>query len=144
MVDITSQVCERCGRIFSFNGYGAFFCPSCKLIDFEEFDRVREFLNKNGLANIYEISEATGVSEKTIRRYLAESRLEIPEGSPIYIKCECCGCDIRSGRFCPECAAKLSRELNSSYMSFAGEKPKVTANDLTGKMHFIKPDRDKE
>ncbi|MCR5686279.1 MAG: hypothetical protein K6G81_12855 [Lachnospiraceae bacterium] len=139
---ISTQVCERCGRMFNYAGFGNPFCPSCKSVDAEEFDKVRDYLVHNGAANMYEISEATGVSEKTIRRYLTESRLEIPEGSPIYIKCESCGCDIRSGRYCPDCAGRLSKELNMSYQSFVGEKPKVVAVNNTGKMHFFKPERD--
>ena len=82
---------------------------------------------------MYEIAEATGVPEKTIRQYLRDSMLEIPEGSPIYIKCESCGRDIRSGRWCPSCAAKLSNGLKGTFVG-VGEVPKDTSS---GKMRFL-------
>ena len=40
---------------------------------------------------------------------LRESRLEIAEGSKIFMHCERCGKEIRSGRFCEECAVKVRK-----------------------------------
>ena len=82
---------------------------------------------------MYEIADATGVSENIIRQYLRDGMLEIPEGSPIYIKCEKCGCDIRSGRWCPSCAAKLSSDMKGMFAGI-GDKPKTSSQ---GKMRFI-------
>ena len=48
--------------------------------------------------------------------------------------CQMCGAEIRYGRFCPECSAKLSRD-NSS-MVYVGEKPKHKM-DYNGKMHTL-------
>ena len=45
-----------------------------------------------------------------------------------------CGAEIRYGRFCPECSAKLSKD-NSS-MVYVGEKPKHKM-DHDGKMHTL-------
>ena len=44
--------------------------------------------------------------------YLKEGRLEIPEGSSYYLKCERCGISINSGRFCQPCASILIKEFN--------------------------------
>ena len=63
-----------------------------------------------------------------------QGRIEIPDGSGSYIKCQMCGAEIRYGRFCPECSAKLSRD-NSS-MVYVGEKPKHKM-DYNGKMHTL-------
>ena len=131
------QACSRCGRMFQYSGFGPICCSSCREFDDTEFDKVKEYLNEHGTATAYEISQATGVTEKTIRRYLTESRLEIPEGSPIFIQCTVCGCDIRSGKYCMDCASRLSSELQGAYMSFVGDKAK-TVNENTGKMHITK------
>ena len=131
------QACPRCGRMFQYPGFGPICCSSCKEFDNTEFEKVKKYLNEHGYATSLEIAEATGVTEKTILRYLTESRLEIPECSPIFIQCTVCGCDIRSGKYCPECASRLSSELQGAYMSLAGEKPKFF-NQNTGKMHVIK------
>ena len=132
--------CNRCGRPFQYCGFGPSVCGACKSIDELEFGKVRDFLNEHGNATMYEISDATGVTEKTVRRYLTESRLEIPENSPIFIKCSVCGCDIRSGKYCPDCAAKLSKDLNDVYKSFVGDKPKDLSNAIRGKMHHYGKD----
>lgn len=139
--------CIRCGRLFRYPGFGEYYCEVCKEQDNEEFERVKQYLDEHGLANAYEISVATGVSEKTITRFLTESRLEIPEGSPIYLKCRACGCDIRSGKYCATCAARLSEQLSGTYKAYVGDKPKIAPSarkiisEKTGKMHI---DRNKE
>ena len=129
----TTEACEGCRRLFMYPGFGAKFCPKCRERDVENQHKVKEFLRENGASNMYQISEATGVSERLIRQYLRDGMLEIPEGSPIYIKCESCGCDIRSGRWCPPCAARLSNGLKVNFVC-VGDIPKFRA---VGKMRFL-------
>lgn len=130
-----TEVCKKCGRIFTYSGYGGMYCSDCRQADFETFDLIRNYIREHGEANMYELSLHTGVSEKEIRRYLRESRLEIPDDSNVFIKCERCHCDIRSGRYCPTCASELSKNLKG-IMNEVGEKPKKES----GKMRFIKAD----
>ena len=130
----STEVCRKCKRLFTYPGFGSKYCPDCRKIDEENRDKVKEYLREHGTANMVEISENTGVSTHDINQYLRDGMLEIPEGSPIYIKCEKCGCDIRSGRWCPECAATLSKELKGMFVGI-GEKPRVK---LEGKMRFLR------
>lgn len=133
--------CQRCGRIFNYSGFGHLYCPACKKIDDDAFQKVKDYIFENGVATALEVSEATDISMRHIERYLREGRLEIPEGSPIYIKCEKCGADIRSGRFCQECATRMSAELRMA-LDFddyqVGDKPKAKKQD--GKMRFLSRD----
>ena len=46
---------------------------------------------------------------------------------------EKCGCDIRSGRWCPDCAEQLSADLKGCYVG-VGDKPK---KNTAGKMRFL-------
>ena len=128
---ITTEVCEHCHRLFNYPGFGAMYCPMCKTEDEKTRRKIKDWLDEHGTASMYEISAATGVSERLIRQYLRDGMLEIPNNSPVFIKCEKCGCDIRSGRWCPECAAKLSSDLRGCYAGI-GDKPKNT-----GKMRFL-------
>ena len=106
--------CPKCGTRMIY-AYGEVYeCPKC--------------------GNAVTIADATGVSVKTIQKFLYQGRIEIPDGSGSYIKCQMCGAEIRYGRFCPECSAKLSRD-NSS-MVYVGEKPKHKM-DYNGKMHTL-------
>ena len=79
-------------------------------------------------------ADATGVSVKTIQKFLYQGRIEIPDGSDSYIKCQMCGADIRYGRFCPDCMAKLNKENQTAV--YVGEKPKHK-RDRNGKMHTL-------
>ena len=115
-------------------GEGKYECPKCGNKEFTEFGKIRDYLEKHGPQNAVTIADATGVSVKTIQKFLYQGRIEIPDGSGSYIKCQMCGAEIRYGRFCPECSAKLSRD-NSS-MVYVGEKPKHKM-DYNGKMHTL-------
>ena len=53
------------------------------------------------------------MSQRTVRRLLKDGRLEIAEGSNVYLRCELCGKEIRSGQYCPECEIKVHRNLEA-------------------------------
>ncbi len=129
---ITTEVCEVCKKMFLYPGFGVKYCSACREKDIENQQAVKEYLRAHGAATVFEISEATGISEKIIKQYLRDGMLEVPEGSPMYIKCEACGCDIRSGRWCPSCAAHLSNGLKGCFVG-VGDIPK----ESSGKMRFI-------
>lgn len=135
-----TKVCTKCGRIFTYMGFGHLYCPTCKSLDEISFGKVRDYIYENGVASATEVSENTGVSVRQIEQYLREGRLEIPENSPIFIKCEMCHADIRSGRICSNCGLKLSNvmriEMDIDEFQI-GEKPKTN-----GKMRFLNKDND--
>lgn len=133
------RACRRCRRLFEYMNIGYGLCPGCAKIDNEAFRKVKDYLMENQTATAQQISAAVGVSVGAIYQYLRDGRIEIPENSPIYIKCEMCHGDIRYGRFCPECAVKAQKELNKGTAIIdiyeIGEKPK---HKETGKMHTYK------
>lgn len=135
-MEYTVEVCKNCRRLFKYYGFGSRYCPECAKIDEEQRDKVRAFIREHGPENKYEISLATGVPESEIAQYLRDGMLEIPEGSAAYIKCESCGRDIRSGRWCPECAARMSK--GQAVLVATGETPKTAGQ---GKMRFFGKER---
>lgn len=134
------KVCSRCGRMFTYLGFGHFYCPVCKEKDAEDFTRVKEYIYENGVAPALEVSEKTGVSLKIIEQYLREGRLEIPECSPIFIKCEMCAVDIRSGRLCPSCATTLSNAMRIE-MNFDDDQIGEIPKKMEGKMRYLGKDK---
>lgn len=133
--------CMRCGRLFKDDGYNSNLCPSCITLDNDDFEKVRLYLYDHTTATAIELSEETGVSIVQIERYLKNGRLEIPEGSPIFIKCEKCGTDIRSGRLCSMCSLSLSNAMRMD-MNFTdsqiGETPKKKGGSMKdGKMYYF-------
>ena len=125
------RVCKRCGRFFEYHNIGYGYCPECTKIDNENFQKVKEYIMDHGTATAEQISKALGVSETSIFRYLREGRVEIPENSPVFIKCELCHADIRYGRYCQECAEKMRRELQKGTRMIdlyeIGERPSGSA-----------------
>jgi hypothetical protein len=131
-----TKVCVRCKRMFTYLGFGHYYCPACKKVDEEDFTKVKNFIYEHGTATAAEVSEATGISLERINQYLKEGRLEIPEGSPIFIKCEMCNIDIRSGRLCPECSSKLTQPMRVK-MNFDDEQIGPVPKKLERKMRFL-------
>lgn len=130
------RTCKLCGGLYYYKGFGYGYCERCSKLDDEMFHRVKDYIWENGTASVAEVSEDLQVSEKQIYNYLKDGRLEIPDGSPIYLKCERCGTDIRYGRYCPECATHIHKKLSSvteADLCEIGEKP---GTGKSGKMHF--------
>lgn len=103
--------CPECGGIMIFKGCGEYRCEDCKYIAYDDYGKVRNYVEKHGGATAAQVSEATGVKQKTIRTMLKESRLEIAEGSNSFMKCEMCGAEIRSGRVCSKCEVAYNRAV---------------------------------
>ncbi len=126
--------CTCGGKIFHLGG-GKYKCEKCDEIIYDDFGKVKQFLEENGPMSILGISVATGVSTEVIEYLLKDGRVEIMEGSKYYLQCSRCGCSIRSGRFCVECATELSKGVQTILYNEIGEKPKT--DKPTGKMHFL-------
>ncbi len=126
--------CPKCGTKMVYAFGEVYECPQCGHKEYTDFGKIREYLEKHGPQNAVTIADATGVSVKAIQKFLYQGRIEIPDGSDSYIKCQMCGADIRYGRFCPECTAKLNKDKQS--MVYVGERPKHK-RDHDGKMHTL-------
>ncbi|MDD5018151.1 MAG: hypothetical protein PHO15_08655 [Eubacteriales bacterium] len=129
----TVKQCKQCGQLFQ--SYGASECSVC----LEEMDRgfilVKEYIYDHPDANVVEISNETGISEKIILHFLKEGRLSI-ETSDCLLTCEKCGKRIKSGRFCHACKTALENTFKSMCGS-ADEEQKTNASASgLGKMHF--------
>lgn len=112
------RVCDECGGIdIKYNGIGEYQCASCKHIMYDDYGKVRNYLEKNPGATAVEVSTAVGVSKEKIRRLLRDDKIQIAPGSATFIFCENCGEGILSGRLCLKCAAELNKANKSSSSS---------------------------
>ncbi len=128
-------VCSLCMGILHYHSHGEYICETCGHIERDNFGKVCHYIEENGPSPAIVISEETGVTIDKINSYLKQGRIEIPEGSSVYIPCESCGRDIRFGRFCPECALRLSKQVQGAFE--VGEIPKHKSQGNEGTMHFI-------
>lgn len=108
------RTCKECGGVMIFKGVGEYHCEDCGFVDYDDYGKVRLYIEKHKGATAAQIEAAIGVSQKSIRRMLKESRIEIAEGSKSYLHCEVCGKNIRSGRFCHECETNVHRNLEAA------------------------------
>lgn len=128
------KFCPTCGEPMKYMFGEVYKCSKCGRSELTDFGKVREFLEKSGPQPAVVISRETGVELNVIDKFLREGRVEIPDGSDIYIKCQSCGTDIRYGRFCPECMMKISKDIGQAMLApEVGEKPRIKS----GKMHTL-------
>lgn len=103
--------CSECGGVMVYQGLGEYKCEKCGFLDYDDYGKARNYIEKHMGANAAEVSKATGVSQKSIREMLKDGRLEIAKNSAIFLKCEICGTMIRSGRFCPKCEMNYHHDM---------------------------------
>lgn len=128
--------CKKCkGKLFYVGG-GKYKCEVCEEEYYDDFGKVKVFLEENGPSSAVLISEKTGVSREIIGLFLRTGKVEIIENSDYYINCEKCGCDIRYGRYCPRCSREVYNGIMGLFHEDAGECPKLPAKK-EGKMHFL-------
>jgi len=108
------RVCKVCGGVMVFKGVGEYQCEDCQAIEYDDYGKVRRYIEEHRGATAAQIEEAVGVPQRTVRRLLKDGRIEIAEGSKVFLRCELCGKAIRSGQFCPECEIKVHRKLEAS------------------------------
>ena len=107
------QVCPECGGVMIFKGCGEYKCEKCKYIDYDDYGKVRNYVETHRGVTTSQAAEATGVKQKTIRTMLRESRLEVADNSSTFLKCEMCGIAIRSGRVCSNCEVEFNRKMEA-------------------------------
>lgn len=130
--------CEICGeKVFYLDG-GQYQCRNCEHIMLDDFGKVKKYIESHGPSPALAIETATGVKQEVIDFFLKKGRVEIPEGSKYYVKCEKCRCSIRYGRFCPDCIKETTSGIRAIFSEEVGEKPKIEWNsDRKAKIHFI-------
>ena len=135
--------CIECGGKLKYIGGGEYKCIDCHELCYDDFGKVRKFLYDNGPAPAPEVVAATGVSNQIVVELLKEGRIELVENSKFFLHCEKCGCAIRYGRICPDCAKKYSDNLSNAMKEAVGEKPKAVLKrpDYDDqKMHYFNKD----
>ena len=130
--------CERCHGKLDYIGSGKYECEICNHIMMDDFGKVKEYIDEHGPTSVMELATMTGVRRSLIENFLKKGRLEIPEGSDFYITCEKCGCQIRYGRYCPDCMTKTVTGIKALFHEDMGERPKGYAKTSNkSKIHFF-------
>lgn len=107
------RTCAKCGGVMVFRGLGEYQCEDCGELAYDDYGKVRNYIDEHKGATALQVEEATGVTQKVIRRLLRDGRLEVAESSKAFLHCDMCNKSIRSGRYCPECEMKIHRGLEA-------------------------------
>lgn len=105
------HICDKCGGVMVYIGVGEYHCERCDWVAYDDYGKVRLYLEHHPGATVVETEAGTGVSRRTIRQMLREDRLEVAEGSRTLLACLGCGIPIRSGSFCPQCEIRHHRRM---------------------------------
>ena len=133
------DACSKCGGELKYTGLGEYICNDCGNLEYDDYGKVRAYLEKNPGASQGEVVKATGVPGNKIRALLKEERIEVSSNSSVFLHCEMCGADIVSGRLCRECSKKVSRNKDAEKKSNSGIRGySVTNNNSSGEMRFLK------
>lgn len=106
-------LCMECGGVLVYKGLGEYQCEECGAFEYDDYGKVRNYLEKHRGANVAEISVATDVSHKAIREMIKERRFEIIDNRGGYLRCEICGESITSGRLCSKCEESYHRDVEA-------------------------------
>lgn len=136
--------CKICNGVMVYRGLGEYQCEECEAVEYDDYGKVRNYLDKHRGANVAEISSVTGVSHKTIRDMIKENRFEIIESPTGYLKCEMCGIELKSGRLCSKCEKEYHRKIEAEARvnkknHISGGSAMMTNED--GKRRFTRDDR---
>lgn len=126
------RVCEKCGGVMIFKGVGEYHCEDCDAVDYDDYGKVRLFIEEHPGATAAQIEAEIGVSQRTIRQMLKEGRLEVAADSATFLHCEICGKSIRSGRFCTECETAAHRKLEAQQRERIHKNMQVFGKAQTG------------
>ncbi len=106
-------LCKACSGVLVYKGIGEYKCEECGALEYDDYGKVRNYLEKHRGANVAEISGATDVSHKAIREMIKERRFEIVDNRGGYLRCEICGEGITSGRLCSKCEESYHRDVEA-------------------------------
>lgn len=131
--------CRNCGNIFNYVR-GPIICPACRESLEAKFREVKVYIQENPGVNIQNVSEKCDVEVSLIKQWLREERLEMAEGSSIYLDCENCGTPIRSGKYCDKCKAQMVSGFKNVMRSSAPDtsgKNRTDSKAQSAKMRFL-------
>lgn len=132
-----TRVCKRCRLLFNYIG-GEQYCPSCRKALEDDFQRVKSYVRDNPGCTIIQAVRECEVTERQIREWIRQERLELTGEAGIY--CEKCGCIISKGQYCDKCKSEMTNMLNEAAQSLTpthDTKQNKPTNSNGSKMRFL-------
>ena len=74
------KACPECGHSVEYRGLGEYFCSACDKIVYDDYGKVRHFLEEYPGVTLVQIAEHTGVDKAKLRRMVEEGKFTIGGG----------------------------------------------------------------
>lgn len=107
--------CGYCGGAVEQSSLGVYICQECGKENYDDFQKIRNYLETVGAAPVAVISRNTGVSYKTIEHFWNEEFLEIPKTIDVRMACGRCGAAIRTGILCDKCKRDSMEQSKNNF-----------------------------
>lgn len=108
--------CQYCGcKDLENVTMGTYRCVRCGRDNYDDFQTIRNFLEKTGASSALVIERETGVPRRIIEYFFRDEYLEIPKNCSVRMQCTNCGAPIRTGTLCEACKAKANAGQKVSY-----------------------------
>lgn len=102
------RICSSCGGELEYKGLGEFACKDCGNVEYNDYGKVRNFLEEHPGASQEEVARGTGVTKARVRGLLLEGKIQIAPNSKTFLTCLNCGVRILSGRYCDACQTEIN------------------------------------
>ena len=102
--------CKKCSKIFV--KVKSDLCPDCIKKEEEELNKVQKYLRNNPNVSVSVASEATGIDESTILKFIDRGRIKVSRSAAFKsgLVCSNCGAEILSGSLCRVCSGELLKQ----------------------------------
>ncbi len=75
------KTCPDCGHMIDYKGLGEYFCRSCDKMVYDDYGKVRHFLEEYPGATVLQIAQGTGVDKAKIRHMVEQDKFVISGAS---------------------------------------------------------------
>ena len=147
--------CPDCRERLYFKGAGEYKCPRCRKVYYDDFGKVKKYLEENGSASAVEIADNTGVKLEVIDTLLEDGSLQLPKEFKDAARCERCGAFFPVGRYCKECIEDTSKGIMNIFHEEELQRKKFAKSKLDrenetkrqyqkDKMHYLNYARERK
>ncbi len=69
--------CSKCGKFLKYVGVGEYKCPECGFTEYDDYGKVRAYLEANPGSTVVQVEAATGVPQKIIYKLVSDDKIAV-------------------------------------------------------------------
>ncbi len=132
---MATKICTNCNMPFN-QVRNEEQCPACAASGDATFRRIKEYLYEHQGASASELVSVLGVSMRQIRQFLREDRLEVVGDGYSGLRCDKCGVNIKTGRYCESCGREEENRTKADSASAAKRTSSMNQDATKAKSSF--------